>query len=124
MFGFTSPREIPVPLVDIDPQILASLRGRFKNGEHFQQVLHGIIESLETSADPVLYWSAGDANLAFHILMIASSEGAKPIPIQSDTVFRNGREFIGTSSKQQISAWQRFLREKAEILQVIRHKSG
>lgn len=123
MYCFTSPQEIPVPLVDIDYQILASLPRRFKNGEHFQRVLHGILESLETSADPVLHWGAGDANIAFHILIIASSEGAKPTPIQTDTVFRDGKELIGTP-KHKLSAWQKYLREKAEILQVIRHKSS
>lgn len=117
MFGFTSSREVPIP-IEVDSQLLESVHRRFRNAEHFWEVLERIDKYLETSADPVLHWGAEEAILALHIFVSASSQVGKQAPIQTDHVFRKGRELFGTT-KRELSARQRELLAKAELLQVI-----
>ena len=117
---FSSPKEIPVPL-NIDYHLLQSIPGRFKDERHFWRILDGVIESLETAADPVLHWNAEDANFALHMLVSASHRVGKLAPIQTDTTFRHGRELIGTSRHKKTPE-QKYLEEKAEVLQMILSK--
>jgi len=121
VFGFTHPQQIPVPL-DIDYQLLRSIPKRFRDERHFRQVLEQAIEFLEVCADPVLYWDAEDARFVLHMLEAAKSLAGGPAPIETDHVFRDGRELIGTS-RRRLNAEQRYLQGKAEIFQILAHKS-
>ena len=121
MFGFTSPQQIPVPL-DIDYQLLWSIPQRFRDKRHFWAKLEQILEFLETCDDPMLHWDAEYARFALHMVEAAKSLAGESTPVESDHVFRNGKELIGTA-KRRLNARQRYLQGKAEIFQIITHKS-
>lgn len=122
MFGFTNPLQIPVPL-DIDYQLLRSIPQRFRDKRHFWEKLEQILEFLETCDDPMLHWDAEYARFALHMVEAAKSLAGGLAPIESDHVFRNGKQLIGTTPRRRLSAQQRYLQGKAEIFQIIAHKS-
>jgi hypothetical protein len=122
MFGFANAQEIPVPII-IDRNLLLSIPERFEDEKHFWQVLEWVVETLNTCADPVLHWSAEEANFALHMLLNASSRVGGPASIRADCTFRGGRELIGTP-KQRMSRRQKHLLAMAEDLQVVLLKSS